>query len=183
MVEEYVTFKDLFNITWVVIVAAISLYGYIVYRFLSERIRGQARSEAENEKCKMGAHMLLEVGFIYWADYKISKNNEYLNLAIRITEKAYDDYGSHLDDSENELLICNLKNNLAYYYAARTPIRLEDGVKARQYAKYILNESHEFEVSKRDEMINTYQYVQQRFPKSQVDIYLNKPFLKRFLKG
>jgi len=183
MVEEYVlnlSFNELFGIALAVIAAVITLYVAMVYKLLSKTLRDEARSEAEKVMLKLGAKTLIYIGYVYWEDYVISREETYLKIAIDVTEDAYNDFAKYLEESEYEYLICKLKNNLAYYYAARG--RLEDGAKARQYAEYILDKSPKFDSSFKADIIDTYRYVQRRFPKSQLDIYLKKPFLEKFLR-
>jgi hypothetical protein len=166
--------NEIVAITGIIVAIIVTLYAGMLYIILSGKIQTLARSEVEKEKYRMGANMLVDIGFVYWGDYQISKNNKFLEHAIRLTERAYSDYGSYLDesDSKNELLVCQIKNNLAYYYAKR--LKIEDGAKARQYAEDILAKSHNFETLKRQQMLDTYKYVQRQFPESQVDIHLEK---------
>lgn len=175
MVEEYViSYKELLGIAGfivAVITVVIMVYGAMLRRILSEALRNEARSEAKKIMLKLGTKTLIDIGYVYWKDYKISKKEEYLKLAISVTEQAYNDFARYLDESENELLICWLKNNLAYYYAMRG--RLEDGVVARQYAEYLHDRLHKYH-EPRSEFLDTYRYVQQEYPKSQLDIYLKK---------
>jgi hypothetical protein len=158
------------------IIAAIfvTVYAELVYVILSRKIKKVARLEVEKEKNRMGANMLVDMGFTYWGNYQISGNSKYLNDAIRITEAAYSNYGIHLDESDlkNELLVCQIKNNLAWYYAERG--KEDDGAKARQYADDILDKSPKFETLRREEMIDTYKYVQKKFPEAEVAIHLGK---------
>ena len=77
---------------------------------------------------------------------------EYLDMAIYVTEDAYNDFAKDLEESKHEYLICKLKNNLAYYYAARR--RSEDGVKAHQYAEYIRKRSQNFDSTFREGIID-----------------------------
>lgn len=177
MVEKYVmslSSKEILGISLTIIAVAVALYNFLVYSILKHNIQTQAKSVVEQEKHKIGAYMHIDVGFAHWVDYEISDNKKFLELAIILTERGYNEYCSHLDesDSESEQLICQTKNNLAYYYAARR--RLEDGAIARQYAEDILNKLHLFGKTKREEINNTYQYVQEQFPKSLIDTYLKK---------
>lgn len=166
--------NEIVAIIGIIVGIIITVYAGMVYMILLGKIQNAARSEVEKEKYRMGANMLVDIGFTHWGDYLISKNSQYLEHAIRLTERAYSDYGIHLDESDlkNDLLVCQIKNNLAYYYAER--LKIEDGAKARQYAEDILAKSHKFETLKRNEMIDTYKYVQRQFPKSQVDIHLER---------
>ena len=166
--------NEIIAITGIIVGISITVYLGMAYKILSWKIKTLARLEIEKENHKMGAYMLMHVGYGHWEDYKISGDKRHLDEAIRLTERAYSLYGCHLDESdlENEFLICNIKNNLAYYYAEGQ--KIEDGAKARQYAEDILAKSHKFETSKRNHMIDTYKHVQRQFPKSQVDIHLEK---------
>ena len=179
MIEDNVILGIL-TIVLAVVGAIIAAFCIIAYELLSKAVTVRARSESKEVMRKLGANLLINMGYIYWEDYKISRREEYLNMAIDVTEDAYNDFAKFLKEFTNEDLICTLKNNLAYYYAERA--RIEDGVKARQYAEYILNKSHKYDSPFRDKIIDTYQYVQQRFPKSQLDIYLKKPFLLNSLR-
>jgi hypothetical protein len=173
MVEEYLmhlSFKEVLTIALTIIALAITIYAFFVYKLLSKTFRDQARSEANETMLTHGAKMLIYIGFVYWENYEITNEDKYLDIAIDVTEDAYNDYAKNLKESEHEYLICKLKNNLAYYYAVRG--KSEDGAKARQYAEDILAQSPKFDSSFKDGIINTYQCVQQGFPKTQLDNYL-----------
>lgn len=95
-----------------------------------------------------------------------------LTRAIVVTENGYERYACLLEDIMNkkdrdsELLICRIKNNLAYYYAERKKFEkheLDDADMARQFADYVN--------ARRDNYPNyslsywrTYNFVNKQFP-------------------
>ena len=91
-----------------------------------------------------------------------------LNQAIETTELGYDRYISELDEQEreSELLICWIKNNLAYYYAERRKFEAAkpgDAVTAQKFVKYVHNRIDKYPEEEED-WIHTYKFVQQQFP-------------------
>jgi hypothetical protein len=76
-----------------------------------------------------------------------------LERAIKVTDIGYDRYASQLEDLRNkmdrdsELLICRIKNNLAYYYAERQKIgaaKSSDKTRAQEFIEYIYERMNKY---------------------------------------
>jgi len=141
----------------------ITIVGFGFYRFLSIRLRNEVTLVAETEMHKASGRLYTNIGLSYWTDYKITKNKEYLKQAIYLTEKAYSFHGSKLDERlrTNELLICTMRNNLAYYLAERK--RPEDKEVARRYAEYIRQKMPNYPEYK-ERWNDTYNFVLRQYP-------------------
>lgn len=103
----------------------------------------------------------------FWSDYKATGKTEYLNRAIERTRVAYNEYASKLDKekSENEKLICWIKNNWAYYLAERRKCKVSqkgDEDLARNYAKEAYEKIGKFP-EHAEAWSDTYKFVQEQF--------------------
>ena len=169
-ITEYDIIKDIILIS----LAVAGLVGAVAYKIITGTLERRLLSRVHELQYRTMATTKTHVGHTYWKNFKKFADITDLDLAIDLSEEAYKDYASHLNEKEpdNEKLICWIKNNLAYYYAERG--KLEDGAKARRYAEYIFERSDKFESSFEADLNSTYKYVQRRFPKSRIDIYLKK---------
>jgi len=159
MVEKaYEIFRDLLTLVLAIATLFISISGVLIYGLLSRQLKMAASREAREEMLKERAYSLAAIGYSYWHNYRISKNPEYLELAIELTERALS--VCHKLKKENEALTCMIKNNLAYYYAEDG--RPEYRQKALEYAKYIYDRIDKYPLMKRH-WLDTYNYVHQRF--------------------
>lgn len=151
--KQYDLFRDLLTIILGIATVGISVVGVLVYYILRKLLEEKAGSAAKTEMTRSSAFLLNYVGYVYWRDYEASKQAqraqyEYLSRAIELTESAYCDYASLLSERENELLICEIKNNLASYLAERQEFpqerKPEDKKIAQQFASYIYRRLSKF---------------------------------------
>ena len=138
---KYDILKDTLLIVLAVMAVGITVIGYGIYLILSERLKIESASTARVETQKGSIRLFIHSGFIFWESYDNSKKKEkqYLEMAIALTEIALR-YFSNLPDNEgasreNDKLLCQIKNNLAYYYAERK--RAVDASLAKEYVEYL----------------------------------------------
>ena len=148
-----------------IILALVAIFAGGTYFILSSILQAESAKEVRKETIKAQARLLTYSGFIYWNDYEINKKtqNIYRDMAIELTEYAYADYASKLEklaDKELQKLICDIKNNLAYYYAERQ--NPNDRDRALEYAEYIHGKIKEFPTLK-TEWEDTLVFVRQRY--------------------
>lgn len=155
----YQMFRDLLTLVLAIATLFISISGVLIYGLLSRQLKIAASREAREEMLKERAYSLAAIGYSYWHNYRISKNPEYLKLAIALTERALSE--CHKLKKEDEALTCMIKNNLAYYYAEDG--RPEYRQKALEYAKYIYDRIDKYPSAKA-QWLDTYNYVHQRYP-------------------
>ena len=158
--DKYSIFVDLILI-FLALIAAVS---FGVYRLISQRVQIDAAKAARTEMLKSSGKLLTYIGFVYWEDFEISgyKETRYRDMAIELTQDAYASYASKLDDKdlESQRLICDIKNNLAWYYASRRSP--DDRERACEYAEYIYKKRNYFP-SLEMEWADTHNYVWQRY--------------------
>lgn len=76
-------------------------------------------------------------------------------------ETAYSVYTVRLDERKHERLICDVKNNLAYYYAKRgSPV---DRKTAREFADYIEERISKYPDAK-ETWVDTVEFVRKQYP-------------------
>lgn len=168
--EDADIFRDLLTIILAIAGVGIAAGGYLVYRVLegiierrAEHIYSDMRLADEAERFRSMAGERIHSGYTYWLFYKNTNQFSFLEQAITETERAYSRYAVNLDEGErpNQLVICAIRNNLAYYYAERQ--RPEDKKLARDYAEYINNKISIFPES-RETWEDTYNFVLERYP-------------------
>ena len=165
--EKYETFRDVLTIVLAVAAVTIAAAGYGVYRYLDQRITRQAieevRSAARIERHFSSAYGLGTSGYIYWLNYKKTTDDDYLAMAISLTELAYREHAVWLNEQEREhqRLICTIRNNLGYYLAKRG--KPEDATFARECAEYIRRKIIDFPESK-EAWDDTYSFILQKYP-------------------
>jgi len=159
----YDIFRDLLVIVLAIAGSIITMGGYLVYRVLSKLIQTQAESVVKVAMCKNAAWWFTHLGYCHWINYKITNHADYLDQAIYFTEHALNKT-RELVEHENELLICDIKNNLAYYLAERAERKkLGDREAAREYARYVYDRIGKYP-AKKEAWIDTYKFVLRKYP-------------------
>lgn len=163
-------FRDLLTIILAIAGIGIAAAGGLVYMFIdasvkrtTQDIKKEVMSAVDTARLRSMCLSHLSSGYSWWTSYQRSTASSDLEEAIRETEFAYSSYAIHLDEkqSDNQLIICAVRNNLAYYYAERQ--RPEDRNLAREYAEYIRKKIPTHPL-KRVTWEHTYNYVLQRYP-------------------
>lgn len=119
---QYVILRDILTIVMAVAGVAIAAGGYLLYRLISEQVQGKAALTAKEEGQKSVARVLTLEGFFRWKDYKRAgqtlTNFDYVEWGIEVTKDAHE-FIKGLDERKEdvETLLCNIRNNLAYYIA------------------------------------------------------------------
>lgn len=174
-------FRDLLTIILAIAGIGIAAGGGLVYMIINasmrrsaeefhremrlnvEQFREEVRSAVNEERLRSMALSHMSSGYGWWRSYKETSEVAHREEAIRETEYAYSSYAIHLDEKEadNQLVICAIENNLAYYYAERQ--RPEDRDLAREYAEYIRKKipAHPHEKVTWED---TYKFVLQQYP-------------------
>lgn len=119
-------FKDVLQTVLAVAALAIAAFGYGAYKILSSQIEDNVRKQTETRYQKSLAYQRVSIGYIYWLLYENSKEQPktaeiYLNKAIEHTQRAYEEHVINLNTRapEVEHLICQIRNNLAYYVSEK----------------------------------------------------------------
>lgn len=144
----------------------------VIFKMFADSIKESTVKDTEsmikdnNNNILAMIHALV-YGFDFWTNYKATEKIEYLNRAIERTKWAYNEYASKLDKekSENEKLICWIKNNWAYYLAERRKCKVSqkgDEDLARKFAKEAYEKIGEFP-EHAEAWSDTYQFVQEQF--------------------
>ena len=103
----------------------------------------------------------------FWGSYDtaVTKDSNYLDVAIGLTERALEFYyqlpSRETEDRETQRSFCLIRNNLAYYFALRK--RPEDKDLAREYADYIRERTSDF-AEDRANWLETYGFVKSQYP-------------------
>lgn len=156
--DKYGIFKDILTIILAIAGVAIAALGYVIYLFMLEQAQtsldkwekqvesrmkewekqvNSSIKKREEEFLDYTTSMLFtNIGYIYWMNYGITRDKKQLGDAIGITERAYERLRT-LDEKEprNEVLKCEVMNNLGYYLAERK--KPEDREFARECAEFI----------------------------------------------
>lgn len=172
--NQYELFRDILVVVLAIVGVVIAVTCLLVHRVILaqiEKASDQVSSEFAEKMKKVTwgsrAHTERVVGYLMWTQYVVTRDPEekakLLNSAIKRTERAYFDFACRLDESvpENEGLICNIKNNLAYFYAEKH--NLADKEIAREYANYIYKKSKKYPVFEAD-WVDTYNFVMSKYP-------------------
>lgn len=171
---EYEIIKDIILIS----LAVAGLTGVSLYSIYKLMLKAVANAVAEKTMLlakelhyRTMATTKGHVGYAYWNNYMKTKDRKDLDLAIDITERAYKDYASQLNEQEpdNEELICWIKNNFAYYLAERQKLKAAlpgDDVLAQQFAKYAYDRIYKYPKD-RGTYTDTYRFVQKQFNNKQ----------------
>lgn len=172
--NQYELFRDILVVVLAIVGVVVAVTCLLVHRaILAEIEKASHQVSLEfTEKMKKvtwnsRAHTERVVGYLMWTQSVMMKDPKekakLLNAAIKRTERAYFDFACRLDESvpENELLICNIKNNLAYFYAEKHDPA--DKEIAREYANYIYKKSKKHPVFEAD-WVDTYKFVMLKYP-------------------
>ncbi|MBA7561382.1 hypothetical protein ES708_03020 [subsurface metagenome] len=158
---KYDVLKDTLIIVLTFAAVAIAVLGAAVYRIVHltlERERETFERETGQriimESRRWRARLAINVGYNLW---KMGDLKE----AILWTKEAHDVHAHELDEREleNELLLGQIRNNLASYFAQAK----EERDLARGYATYIHNIRHKFP-TERETWEKTYKEVFEAFP-------------------
>ena len=158
---KYDIFKDLITLILSIGGIVIAIAGYFIYLLILEKTKAAAQSAAEEEAHRVSAGVLTHVGLSYWHDFQRTTDSNDLNEAIDVTELAYSRHTEHLDERKHERLICDVKNNLAYYYAKRgSPV---DRKTAKVFADYVEERSSKYPDAK-ETWVDTVEFVRKQYP-------------------
>lgn len=153
--------KDTLSIVLTVVSIAVAVVGFFVYRIVSSTLEREREAFEEKtsrrimiESRKWRARLTLNMGYNLW---KIGDLKE----AIQWTKEAHGIHARELDEREpeNELLLGQIRNNLASYYAQAG----EERDLARGYAAYIHGISDKYP-AERETWEGTYKEVFDAFP-------------------
>lgn len=161
---RYDVLKDTLTIVLTVLAILVALIGYGVYQALSGRLKNESASISRVVMTRGSARLFTHLGYVFWGEYKQphKEDRQYLNVAIALTEHGLR-YMNELpeEERENEILLCTLKNNLAYYFADRKDPK--DKELARDYVEYIRKRIQKY-ATHRTEWLDTCNFVKQQYP-------------------
>jgi len=163
---KYDILKDTLTIVLTVLAVGIAATGWLLYIVISKQLKNETVSFARIETRRSSSHLFTRSGFVFWESYERAKGREpqYLEMAISLTERALLYFNEIPDEEakkrENDRLLCEIKNNLAYYYAVRKS--KDDKEVAREYAEYIYERLSKYATEK-DNWLDTYRFVNQRY--------------------
>ncbi len=152
-VFKYDVLKDTLIIVLTVAAIAIAVLGAAVYGIVSQKLEKETEQRIADES----------KGWIVWlattTGYSLLEMGN-IKQAIRLTEEAYE-YAKELDKSKpnNQLLLGEIRNNLASYYA-QTKKKADH---AKGFAEYIHKNSYKFP-EQREAWERTYNKVLETFP-------------------
>ncbi len=119
-------FKDVLQTVLAVAALAIAAFGYGTYKILSSQIEERVRRNMDSQYRLTMAYHRTSYAFVFWRLYEDAEKqsttaNVYLDVAIDHTRRALDDHAIDMnqDDPEVEQLICEIRNNLAYYISEK----------------------------------------------------------------
>lgn len=153
---KYDVLRDTLTIVLTVAGIFIAIIGFVVYKLVTEMIKSEAEKKISDETRRGITRLAASTGYGFWKAGHIEE-------AIRLTEEVYDHYTQRLSEiePENELLIAEIRNNLACYYALKKDMDKKD--LAKGYAEYIHSISHKYP-QHREAWERTYREVAQVFP-------------------
>ena len=163
---KYDILKDTLTIVLTVVAITIAVLGYAIYRIVSRQLQRESASDARIEVTRGAARLYTHLGFIFWKHYESDRSETHdLELAITMTERAHA-YISELPEAvvknrENDLLLCTIRNNIAYYLAERK--LQEDKPLAREYSEYLRNKVKEYRENRTD-WLDTCDFVDSQYP-------------------
>lgn len=161
---RYDILKDTLTIVLGVLALGIVAVGYGSYQFLSGRLQTESASASRHEMTRGAARLFTHLGYVFWEKYKPRDKEtlQYRDLAIDITEQGLR-YMSELPEKEreNEELLCTIKNNLAFYLAARN--KAKDKPLAKDYVEYILKRIQQYPAHKAA-WLDTCDFVRRQYP-------------------
>lgn len=153
---KYDIFKDTLIIVLTVATVFIAVVGVVVYGMVTQRITTRIEKRITDESRRWVTRLATHTGYSFWeAGHK--------KEAIDLTRITHDEYSSKLPEKEpeNELLIAEIRNNLACFYAEQKDKKNKD--LAKGYAAYIHSISHKYP-EQRETWERTYHEVAEAFP-------------------
>ena len=150
---KYEVLKDTLIIVLTLAAVAIAVLGAAVYVIVRQRLETETAKRITEETRRWISWLATSTG------YSFSEMGS-IEQAIRLTKEAHG-YAQELDEREpkNQLLIGEIRNNLASYFVQ---VNKEGGL-ARGYAEYIHKKSHKFP-KQRETWERTYNEVVKAFP-------------------
>jgi len=154
-------------------------FGVGVYQFVGRRIQDNAQEDADIRLTRGLAFQLAQLALGRWLDYEnttaqlnteestVTRLKEWaavhLDEAIRLSVQAFETYASLLDDTntENEHLICEIRNNWAYFLAVRQT--KEDKATAEACVDYLEARKTRYP-SSAPQWDDTIRFIRSRFP-------------------
>ena len=119
-------FKDVLQTALAIAALSIAAFGYGTYKILSSQIEERVRKNTDMQYRLTMAYHRASFAFVFWRLYESAERQSptakvYLDVAIDYTRRAYDEHVADMnqDDSKVEQLICEIRNNLAYYISAK----------------------------------------------------------------
>lgn len=126
VVTDHQIFRDVLQFVLAIAAIGLAAFGYGAYKILSSQIEDKVIDNAETRYQKSLAYQRVSFAYLYWLLYENSKDQPktaemFLNKAIEHTRRAYEEQVVHLNSNapEVERLICQIRNNLAYYVSER----------------------------------------------------------------
>lgn len=117
---KYDIFHDLLIIILTLAAVTITLFGFIAYRLLRDRLEKHSTELMNKIYLKAVARSLNNIGWSFWDIFAKDRSAiSHLENAIELTDYAYREFVCQLDCNERDSrkLLILIRNNLAYYYA------------------------------------------------------------------
>ncbi len=151
--NKYDVLKDTLIIVLTFAAITIAVLGAAVYVIVSQKLERETGQRIADESKSWIVWLATTTG------YSLLKMDN-ITQAIRLTEEAYE-YAKELDESKprNQLLLGEIRNNLASYYAQVK----KNADLAKGFAEYIHKNSHKFP-EQRETWERTYNAVLETFP-------------------
>lgn len=147
--QEYGVFKDLLTIILTIIGAITAVITVTLYQLLTHKVQKDSEEKANKVIKAKIAHFYVTIGYMYWRDYELSRNTAYLEEAIEATQSGIDE-SKDLDETENEYLLCLLRNNLASYLIERTTKKPEDVRVVEDCIRYVRTKLSKYKEARAD---------------------------------
>lgn len=150
---SYNVLKDTLIIVLTAVMIVVAVAGFAIYQIVSQRLKDEAERRITEETRRWIAWLATSTGYSFWKTGSIEE-------AIRLSKEAHG-YTEKLNeaDPKNRLLIGDIRNNLASYFAEAK----QERELARGYASYIHKISHKFP-KRRETWEKTYKDVVEVFP-------------------
>lgn len=163
---KYDVLKDTLTIVLAVLAVGIAVVGYAIYLILSGRLEHESASASRIEVTRGATRVSAHLGYIFWVNYERTRTEpQYLDMAISLTERAHGYFDElperEVKKRENEILLCVIKNNSAYYLAERN--RPEDKGLAIEFAEFIRDKASKYH-EHRDNWLDTCTFVDNKYP-------------------
>jgi len=119
-------FKDVFQTVLALAALSIAAFGFGTYKILSAQIEEKVRRNTDMQYRLTIAYHKASLAFVYWrlyanAEPRSPTSKIYLDVAIDQTRRAYEEHVANADqdDPSVEHLVCEIRNNLAFYISER----------------------------------------------------------------